>query len=101
MDPILAKLLDYGVLGLAAFVLGLVVFRLAKFIVGKFEEAQAKCETDRQRMAAKLDEKDAVIIAQSNKCIASIDENTKVTKELCTEIRIRRTENTPPKGNHT
>jgi hypothetical protein len=82
-------------------VLGYCLYRLAMFIVGKFEEAQAKCETDRQRMAAKLDEKDAVIIAQSNKCIASIDENTKVTKELCTEIRTRRAENTPPKGHHT
>ena len=100
-SAIVSKLLDYGVLGLAVFVLGLVVYKMSQFILGEIGKTKAACEDDRQKLIAKLEQKDAIIIEHSSKCIASIDENTKVTKELCAEIRTRRVENTPPKGHHT
>jgi hypothetical protein len=101
MDPIVSKLLDYGVLGIAVLALSYALYKVAMFIVGEIKQNRADCEADRQKLIRKLDDKDAVILAQSNKCLSSIDENTKVTKELCTEIRLRRINEATPKGNRT
>lgn len=51
-----AKILDYGVLGIAVLVCGYLVYRMARFIVTKFEESEEKCEESRVELIKRLDE---------------------------------------------
>lgn len=99
MDPFIAKLLDYGALGIAVLTLGWLSYKLANFIVAQFDKRQEACTSTVKKMEEKLDQKDAIIVSITHKCFASIDENTKVTKELVTEIRQRRISDSTPKGN--